>query len=164
MPVVSKPCVDCAKEGILTKRKTTGKPALCATHRRARRSKRSAYTHDKHIMETYGISSEEYWLIYEAQGGVCYICRRARGIKKKLSVDHCHSTGQVRGLLCTMCNKYILGHLRDDVEAAQRVIDYLLHPPALDVIGIRITPDVAALTGSQEEVDAGHGANHDYVE
>ena len=148
-----KPCLDCVRDGITTKRKTSGKPALCATHRRARRSKRSSYTHDKHIQETYGITSEEYWAIYEAQGGVCYICRRARGLKKKLSVDHCHATGLVRGLLCTMCNKYILGHLRDDPAAAQRVIDYLGNPPAVAVIGRRITPDVLALTGSQDEED-----------
>lgn len=136
-------CLDCKKQGVLTVRKATGKPLLCATHRRARRSSRRNYSHDRHIGETYGITSEEYWKIYEHQGGRCYICRRGTGARKRLSVDHCHKTGVVRGLLDTPCNVRVLGHLRDDIEALQRAIDYLKDPPAVRAIGIRITPDMA---------------------
>ncbi|AOE44479.1 endonuclease VII [Gordonia phage Strosahl] len=114
----------------------------CATHHRQVRRNRRNYSHERHIGETYGITSEQYLQIYEAQGGVCYICQRARGLKKKLSVDHCHATGMVRGLLCQKCNRDILGHLRDDPEAAQRIIDYLRAPPAVQAIGVIITPDM----------------------
>ncbi|WIC40162.1 endonuclease VII [Gordonia phage Battleship] len=114
----------------------------CATHHRQVRRNRRKYSHERHIGETYGITSEQYLQIYEAQGGVCYICQRARGLKKKLSVDHCHATGMVRGLLCQKCNRDILGHLRDDPEAAQRIIDYLRAPPAVQAIGVIITPDM----------------------
>lgn len=134
-------CLDCKKHGITTSRKATGKPLLCATHRRGRRTKRRDYSHDRHIGETYGITTQEYNAIYAAQGGFCAICRRARGLSKRLSVDHCHATGQIRGLLCRNCNRDVLGHLRDDPEALYRAAEYLITPPAVAVIGVRITPD-----------------------
>lgn len=92
-------------------------------------------------MQTYGISADEYWLIYRYQLGTCAICQRATGVKKRLSVDHCHATGIVRGLLCSTCNSRVLGHLRDDTEALERAIDYLHHPPATRVIGHRVVPN-----------------------
>jgi hypothetical protein len=101
------------------------------------------------IWLTYGITSTEYWEIYEYQQGACYICRRATGRYKKLSVDHCHETGLVRGLLCQPCNRNVLGHLRDDTDALERAIDYLLSPPAVYVIGDRITPDILLSTNSE---------------
>ena len=152
-------CIDCEKEGIATRRKlaTTknGRPVpgpRCFTHHRSKHKKRRNYSHERHILETYGVTIEEYWDIYRAQGGCCYICRRAKGTKKKLSVDHCHSSGVVRGLLCTVCNKYVLGHLRDDHEAAQRVLDYLRTPPAVAVIGVRITPDMDLIRRNRGKV------------
>lgn len=91
--------------------------------------------------QVYGISADEYWAIYEYQNKRCYICERATGARKRLSVDHCHDTGIVRGLLCQRCNRDILGHLRDDIAAFERAIEYLVEPPALHVIGSRIVPD-----------------------
>lgn len=136
-----KPCVNCVAEGITTKRKTYPPGPRCATHARAKKFDRKTYTHEKHIFETYGITSKEYEAIYNHQGGVCFICRRARGMAKKLSVDHCHKTGLVRGLLCQPCNK-MLGHLRDDPEAARRIAEYLAYPPAVAVLGRHTTPDM----------------------
>lgn len=138
-----KPCVDCTAEGVTTKRKAPYPGPRCATHHRAKRVQRRTYSHSRHIAETYGITSEEYDRILEYQGGVCYICRRAKGnAKRRLSVDHCHSTGVVRGCLCSPCNKNVLGHLRDDTAALQRAIDYLDEPPAVSAIGKRIVPDM----------------------
>lgn len=135
-------CVDCRDEGITTERKAPHPGPRCATHHRARRRSHSTLSWSQRIWEKYGITEAEYLAIYEHQGGYCYICRRANGSKKRLSVDHCHKTGVVRGLLCSSCNARVLGHLRDDTVALQRAIDYLEHPPAVDVIGIRITPDM----------------------
>lgn len=146
-------CKDCLAEGVTTKRPLAryknGSGYVpgprCATHNRARRAKTRDVSFDRYLRATYNITSEEYWRIYEAQGGVCYICRRAKGTgRKRLSVDHCHTTGMVRGLLCSPCNRDVVGHLRDDPQAALRFLIYLLAPPAADVIGIRITPDVLA--------------------
>jgi hypothetical protein len=44
-------------------------------------------------------------------------------------VDHDHSNGEVRGILCGPCNQ-LLGHGRDSIAFFQRVIDYLTNPPA----------------------------------
>lgn len=108
-------------------------------------------THDRYLRRTYGITVEEYEAILEAQGGFCYICRRANGRTRRLSVDHDHKLGSgrqsVRGLLCRVCNN-LLGHLRDNPELFARAINYLASPPAWNVI--ERTPDGAlqALPGS----------------
>jgi hypothetical protein len=138
-----KPCIDCVAEGIITKRKAPHPGPRCSTHHRAKRTLRKDTTWEQRIWLTYGITASEYWEIYDYQQGSCYICRRATGVRKKLSVDHCHATGLVRGLLCTPCNRNVLGHLRDDCDALYRAVDYLMNPPAVDVIGDRITPNGA---------------------
>lgn len=96
----------------------------------------SAGTRAARVLKTYNITEQQYQELLASQGGVCYICRRKAGVRRH-SVDHDHaccngpvSCGRcVRGLLCNPCNKY-LGHLRDSVDAAARVADYLAHPPA----------------------------------
>lgn len=56
----------------------------------------------------YGITIEQYDAMLAAQNGVCAICLNPpRGKMKRLSVDHCHATGRVRGLLCITCNRAI---------------------------------------------------------
>lgn len=81
-----------------------------------------------YLERTYGITKADYEALYEYQGGVCFICRRATGRTKRLSVDHDHATGEVRGLLCGTCNK-IVGHARDDVMFFLRGYAYLTLPP-----------------------------------
>jgi len=92
-------------------------------------------------MARYGLTPEQYWALYEAQGGVCYICERATGKVRRLAVDHDHQTGYVRGLLCKPCNS-ILAHARDDVQFLQRAVWYLSYPPAHKVIG-KVRPDAS---------------------
>lgn len=127
-------CIDCLATGATTRRPARRPGPRCATHQRERKLKTRSAAHDRYVWETYGITGEEYWLIYEAQGGRCYICQRARGTLKHLSVDHNHDTGEVRGLLCTPCNRDVIGHLRDDVLALIRAVIYLTNPPARAVL------------------------------
>jgi hypothetical protein len=134
-------CLDCIRDGVQTARRATGRPLLCATHRRARKFNRRTYNHTTHILNTYNLTADEYVAMYESQGGKCALCRRATGERRKLAVDHCHRTGMIRSLLCSVCNKY-LGHARDDIEYFARCIAYLNNPPAVQVIGVRITPDM----------------------
>lgn len=71
----------------------------------------------------YGINLGEYDALYRKQSGCCAICRIRKepwqpggGVKGRyrfLAVDHDHTTGRVRGLLCFGCNLAI-GHFRDD--------------------------------------------------
>jgi hypothetical protein len=97
---------------------------------------RSDPTHGKRILETYGITGEEYEAILKAQGGVCYICEQPPR-SKRLAVDHDHDkTGResVRGLLCRRCNHRLLGSAHDATAILKRAISYLENPPARVVL------------------------------
>lgn len=129
-----KMCKDCPPG---SKRRAVYAGPRCATHHRLVQKSRKLTAWERRLWDIYKITSEQYWELYERQGGMCYICQRARGTgRKKLSVDHDHaccnsptSCGKcVRGLLCTTDNKW-LGHIRDDAAAAKRVVAYLASPP-----------------------------------
>lgn len=81
----------------------------------------------------YDLSAEGYDLLLQKQGGVCAICGQPERLKstngsgeiaKDLSVDHCHDTGQIRGLLCRSCN-FALGHMEDDPHRFRVAAQYL---------------------------------------
>ncbi len=83
----------------------------------SRRKSRASY-----YKNNYGITEEDYLRMREAQNGRCAICRMTAGL---LRVDHDHSTGLVRGLLCHNCNVG-LGHFKDNIElidSAKRYLD-----------------------------------------
>jgi hypothetical protein len=131
-----KPCVDCVEYAKLSgkpvpKRKTDGaaRTPRCATHKRQRARASKATSHETRVRKVYGLQAGEYERLYVFQGQVCAICQRATGASRKLSVDHDHKTGLVRGLLCRPCND-LLGHLRDDRRAVMRLYQYLGEPPA----------------------------------
>ena len=69
------------------------------------------------IKQEYGLSREEY----DALKKICHIC----GSKDNLCVDHSHSSGRVRGILCSSCNKG-LGNFKDDPTYLYRAADYIL--------------------------------------
>ena len=80
---------------------------------------------DNKLRAAYGISYAEYTIMLEAQQGACAICgTTSTGKRKAFHVDHCHTTGKVRGLLCGNCNSGI-GNLKDDVALLKRAIQYL---------------------------------------
>jgi hypothetical protein len=77
----------------------------------------------------YGLTIEQYDALFAEQGGMCAICTKpesARRIKgtRPLSVDHNHLTGQIRGLLCSNCNR-ALGLFGEDTDIMKRAIYYL---------------------------------------
>jgi hypothetical protein len=71
-------------------------------------------------LKSYGLTPSDYQEMHLAQNGKCAIC----GSFEFLHIDHCHKTGQVRGLLCNTCNKGI-GHLQDSVVVMGKAIAYL---------------------------------------
>jgi hypothetical protein len=82
----------------------------------------------RHLLATYGITQEQYEALYIKQGRVCAICGQPEtrkhhktGTLWKLSVDHDHTTGQVRGLLCERCNRG-LGLCEENIS---QVLKYL---------------------------------------
>lgn len=73
----------------------------------------------------YGLTLEELQAMYVAQDYKCAICQRHEDtFCRSLAIDHCHSTGLVRGLLCGSCNTAI-GRLGDNVEGLKRATAYL---------------------------------------
>lgn len=130
-------CSDCQTSYVREKRRNTPKvykrrgPVPIGTtpttplQRRAHRLKNK-----------FGISVQQYDAMYAAQGGVCAICGSAetkviRGQVQRLAVDHDHTTGKVRGLLCHVCN-VALGMLRDSPKLLQKALEYVQHhsPPS----------------------------------
>lgn len=79
---------------------------------------------DKFLQITYKITLEEYEEMEKSQGFVCAICKNSCPSGRRLSVDHNHDTGQVRGLLCMPCNRGI-GNLCDSAEILRDAADYL---------------------------------------
>lgn len=82
---------------------------------------------------SYGITLEKYNDLFDKQKGLCAICnQKEKCINKtstgqrlsRLSIDHCHNTGKVRGLLCRKCNSAI-GKMSDNIELLQKAINYL---------------------------------------
>jgi hypothetical protein len=82
-----------------------------------------------YLIRNYGITLEDARRMNEEQGSLCAICEEegftmADHHKMKLVVDHCHTTGKVRGLLCHNCNR-ALGLLKDNTERLKKAINYL---------------------------------------
>ena len=90
------------------------------------KTKQPDYFKDKHLKNTYGIGLVEYNEILNSQGGVCAGCgiEPEKTHRKRLFVDHCHSTGKIRGLLCQQCNT-ALGMVKDNPEILMGLIVYL---------------------------------------
>ena len=57
-----------------------------------------------HLLAKYGITLEDYQALWDNQSGACAICGRS---DIKMQLDHDHSNGRVRGLLCHLCNRAI---------------------------------------------------------
>src|SRR5207244_1416765 len=83
----------------------------------------------------YGITLEQYEELKAKQHGLCAICdkppligKRAAGKEKqppRLTVDHDHATGRVRGLLCQWCNTSIIAGIEKSGASLARIAEYL---------------------------------------
>lgn len=78
---------------------------------------------EKRVIYRYNLSSDDYTKLYRNQGGLCAICLE-HPESNRLVVDHCHSSGDVRGLLCDACNTAI-GLLMDSPEVVINAARYL---------------------------------------
>ena len=64
------------------------------------------------LMFNHGISTQDYMRLLASQNGVCAICGKPCRTGHRLSIDHDHKTGKIRGLLCGSCNLFV-GQLED---------------------------------------------------
>jgi hypothetical protein len=85
--------------------------------------KKSIADRKSHLKRTYGLTPEQYDEMLAFQGGVCAICREKPGALS-LHVDHDHTTGAVRGLLCVRCNN-ALGLFKESHDLFAAAADYL---------------------------------------
>lgn len=79
------------------------------------------------IKRNFGLSKDDWNILFSKQSGCCAICgKHQKDLRRKLGIDHNHSTGQIRGLLCNPCNAAI-GSLRADsgIELLQKAIEYI---------------------------------------
>ena len=104
---------------------------LCRVCWRAEIDAKKRLEVEKARLRLYRISRADLEMLSEAQGGLCAICEMpetGRSTRRKeragLSIDHCHDTGQVRGLLCRLCNTG-LGHFSDNPDLLRAAALYL---------------------------------------
>ena len=84
------------------------------------------YHRDRNFKDRYGISLQERDQLSVDQDHRCKICLtpESKVSRSVLFVDHCHTSGEVRGLLCDGCNKAI-GHLKDNPTAIKAALAYI---------------------------------------
>lgn len=77
-------------------------------------------------LKRYGLTPQEYDDLFASQGFACAMCgaTKSGGKSPVFPVDHCHTSGEVRAILCNMCN-LLLGHANDDVGVLKNAIEYL---------------------------------------
>jgi hypothetical protein len=120
-------CKSCVQQYRKDKRAGTWTPAQVKGDRsKTDNHKTPEATWKRHIKAKFGINENAYHDLVESQGNRCGICRTDSPSSKhgKWSIDHCHSTGKIRGLLCQSCNKG-LGLFRDNVAFLQQAVQYL---------------------------------------
>ena len=83
----------------------------------------------KAALKKYGMDQSDWIILFNVQQGKCEICTRTLTRLRVAVVDHCHKTGEVRGLLCMPCN-HALGVLHDDAEWLANAAHYLRVTPA----------------------------------
>ena len=86
---------------------------------------------ERHLQKRYRLSNEDYEALLFSQNGGCAICKTdscythpKSGKPVSLSVDHCHDTGTIRGILCKDCN-IGLANFKDEPYLLVRAIKYL---------------------------------------
>lgn len=84
------------------------------------------------LKNKYGLTLEDYENMLKLQNECCAICKlhisenKVSGRFNSLSVDHCHDTGKIRGLLCNQCNRAI-GMLGDKPDNVLKAYEYLMN-------------------------------------
>ena len=89
----------------------------------ANRQRINAKNKYRNMFDRYGVTKQIYDQLLSNQNNRCAICNSV-SVKRSLSIDHCHKTRIVRGLLCHNCNT-ILGLAKDNKEIFKKAMEYL---------------------------------------
>ena len=117
-----KTCKDCGKEF-----KKTGRNHIRCSDCKVVEEKKQALIYERKIRlkKYYGLTVEQYNRMFDEQQGCCAICGEHQSkLKKALAVDHCHTTGKIRGLLCSKCN-LLIGYANDSLDILLEAMNYL---------------------------------------
>lgn len=95
----------------------------CFDSQPEQKARRLAHIQSVRLKE-YNLTEEQFLEIQARQGGKCAACKIQFGPGRKQHIDHCHKTGQVRGLLCSQCN-HALGLLGDNLETILALAMYI---------------------------------------
>lgn len=84
------------------------------------------YARNTKYKQNYGITIEDYDRMFALQNNRCALCGSTEsfGRSEHFFVDHNHSTGKIRDLLCNHCNTG-LGKFRENIELLEKAIQYL---------------------------------------
>jgi hypothetical protein len=99
-------------------------PERVKATRKAARPRRAPIDRDARLRRVFGLCAEEYEAMLAKQGGRCALCKRIPRKGRSLHVDHNHTTGVVRGLLCFRCNAG-MGQFQEDIFRFADAIVYL---------------------------------------
>ena len=80
---------------------------------------------ETHYKKEYGITLARFQTMLDQQNGQCRLCGKDVTLKQKdAHLDHCHTTGQLRAILCRACNTGV-GMLGDNAALLRKAADYL---------------------------------------
>lgn len=117
------------RERLVTRDPNETDSEYMARHRQARRVAGGSSLWESDLQRNYGIGVQDLKAMANIQEHKCDICGEAErvlknGVVKHLAVDHDHTTGKVRALLCQSCNQ-MLGFAKDDPNLLKKAIAYL---------------------------------------
>ncbi|WP_082903757.1 endonuclease VII domain-containing protein [Devosia elaeis] len=96
----------------------------CVECDRLARERRKERAKELRLVREYGITSEGRDSLAASQGNRCAICEEPFNDLRSMHVDHCHDTGKVRGILCSLCNQAI-GLLKENASVIRKAADYV---------------------------------------
>lgn len=97
------------------------KAASAKKYREANKEKIREAKKWTHIWNTYRLTQDDFNALWMMQGKVCQVCKQDTEHK---FVDHCHATGDVRGILCPSCNTFV-GHIEKEQGRIDAALDYI---------------------------------------
>lgn len=100
-----------------------------------------------------GITPEEYYEQLEKQNNVCDICKKPNKNGKKLSVDHDHMTGLLRGLLCSDCNFGLPDRAQDGHDEIQLLINMVRYLQMADLANKGLIKDFVFSNKPNDDMD-----------
>lgn len=112
------------------------------------------YQRGLRLRQIFNMSGSDYEDILRHQSGACAVCKRPP-TNIRLSIDHDHKSGLIRGLLCHNCNR-TAGAFKDNISLFEAIIDYLKNPPATKALGGQRFGIVGRATNKKRKMGGPH--------